>query len=37
MTDGKIYEGTWIKGQFNDIDFRDDESIPHFTEDSITD
>jgi hypothetical protein len=28
LPDGKVYEGTWVKGQFNDIDFRDDESIP---------
>lgn len=33
MPDGKIYEGTWINGKFNDMDFKDDEnSIPEFTE-----
>lgn len=31
--DGKVYDGTWINGKFNDIDFKDEnESVPDFTE-----
>lgn len=38
MPNGKIYEGTWVKGQFNDLDFKDDEeSLPQFTDETLND